>query len=310
MFNKLFYLGGQAHERQIKKCYRYYEAMSNLIGISDYTDGIYFGDKEISYEQAQQNQTNYLLDEAKVVAGMTVLDIGCGRGRLLEAIEARGGKAIGITLSEEQHNYCVQKGLEVYLLNYKDIANDWDKRFDAIIANGSLEHFVSTQQGLNRQASKVYHHLFESVHRLINPESSSARFVTTAIHHRIDYGSKPKLSIKNKLMFSLLNRIYSGWYPLNGQLEHCAKDLFKTVRMEDGTTDYLWTSQQAFKGWYKHCLPRPRHTKNSFDYFWQLLKTGVDAPLYFFNPILWTWQFKGAPPPVILNRHTWQRIKS
>ena len=109
----------------------------------------------------------------------------------------------------------------------------------------------------------------------------------------------------------MLNRIYSGWYPLNGQLEHCANDMFKSIKVQDGTEDYLWTTQQAFRKWH-HQLIKVKSFKQFMrvqKFFWAILKTGLDAPLYFFNPLIWSWQFKGSPSPVVLNRHTWE-VKS
>ncbi len=299
------------HVERVTSCYTYYERLSNVVGRSDYTDGMYLGDRSTSYETAQRRQTEYLLDEAKVGPGTRLLDLGCGRGRLLEAAVARGAKAIGITISPEQVAYCKARGLDVRLLDYRALPSEgWDRSFDAVIANGSIEHFVATREGLSGKAGARYRALFERVHALIDPSSTSRRFVTTVIHHRIRYGTKVALPVRSKLLFSALNRIYGGWYPLDGQLEHCAKGRFEATRAVDGTEDYLWTSQD-FRRWWTSFVPRgAEEAKALFSFLRMLAGTGVELPLFLLNPMLWTAQFRGDPPPVVLRRHTWEYAPS
>lgn len=294
---------------RIKECYSYYERVSNLIEKSDYTDGMYYGDRSLDYEQAQDNQAQYLLDQARVVEGMTVLDVGCGRGRLLRAARERGAHAVGITISEEQVDHCRGQGLDVELRDYQTIADAWAGRFDAIIANGSMEHFVSPAEGLARRASRIYAATFEIFHRIINPRSLSRRLVTTVIHHRARYGERLSLGAVDKLMFSLLAEVYGGWYPLDGQLEHCAAGCFRAIEALDGTEDYLWTSQDAFAGMAAKLIPRSLdEARHIVDYVASIVGAGARAPLFLLNPLLWTWQFMGDPAPVVLRRHTWELV--
>src|SRR3990172_9922780 len=49
-------------------------------------------------------------------AGSRILDIGCGYGRILEQAAARGAKAVGITISPPQQDYCRRRGLDVHVL--------------------------------------------------------------------------------------------------------------------------------------------------------------------------------------------------
>jgi cyclopropane fatty-acyl-phospholipid synthase-like methyltransferase len=238
---------------------------------------------------------------------MTILDVGCGRGRLMEAAAKRGAQAIGVTISEEQVRHCRARGLDVRLLDYRDIGDDWTGRFDAVIANGSIEHFVSVEEGLARRASDVYRTMFALVHRILNPSSPSRRFVTTAIHHRRRPGEPLRLRKREKVLFALLAELYGGWYPLDGQLENCARGLFRALEVGDGTRDYLWTSEDAFRGWWRRLVPMGRDQLLPAVGLWQTLaEAGPRAPLFLANPWLWTQQFRGDPPPVVLRRHTWE----
>lgn len=47
-------------------------------GVRDLTEGVYYGDAATPYEEAQQNQANHLLDQARCHHGSRLLDIGCG----------------------------------------------------------------------------------------------------------------------------------------------------------------------------------------------------------------------------------------
>lgn len=297
------------HIERVAACYSHYEHVSNMIEKSDYTDGMYYGDPSLDTERAQDNQAQYLLDRAGVVEGMTVLDVGCGRGRLLRAVRERGARAVGITICAEQADYCRAQGLDVELRDYRTVADEWEGRFDAVIANGSMEHFVSPAEGLARRASRIYAETFEIFHRLIDPRSSSRRLVTTVIHHRTRYGERLSLGVSEKLMFSLLAEVYGGWYPLDGQLEHCAAGRFRAVEALDGTEDYLWTSRDAFGGMARKLIPRSLEgAQHVVDYLRSILAAGARAPLFLLNPLLWTWQFMGDPPPVVLRRHTWEFV--
>ncbi len=303
----LFGLGDVAqHAARVQACYSYYEHLSNVIGRSDYTDGMYFGVRETGYDRAQAQQIDYLLDEAGVASGTTLLDLGCGRGRLLEAAGDRGARAVGITISPEQVAYCRARGLDTQLLDYKDIDASWDARFDAVIANGSLEHFVSAGEGMARQANAVYRRLFELMHAVVRP---GGRLIITAIHHRARHGTRFDAPMAHKLMFGMLNKVYGGWYPLHGQLEHCATGRFELVREEDGTQDYLWTCEDAFRGWLWKLAPTSvDQTRRVLGLARSVVQQGALAPLYVVNPYLWTWQFRGDPPPVRLLRQTWKRV--
>jgi cyclopropane-fatty-acyl-phospholipid synthase len=151
----------------VVNCYDFFDRVFPDSGLLDLTEGMYFGDPSIPYEQAQKNQINWLLDEVACTKGSRVLDIGCGNGTLLEAAQRRGAEAIGITISPAQVHRCRQRGLDVRLLNYRDIDGKWTDYFDAIIANGSVEHFVQPTDVIRGKADAIYHELFKICQRIM-----------------------------------------------------------------------------------------------------------------------------------------------
>ncbi len=167
---------GARPARVVVGCYSVMDAFFPRLGLFDLTEGIYDG-PDTSYEQAQANQFDYLLDRAGCGPGTRLLDIGCGYGTLLARACRRGTTGAGITLSRPQAEHCRRAGLDVRVLD-----PDGDGEFDAVIANGSLEHFVQPADAAAGRDSRIYREMFRTAHRMIDPDSPARRFVTTAIH--------------------------------------------------------------------------------------------------------------------------------
>ena len=105
----------------------------------------YFTDWNNSLAQAQHDKLDMICRKLRLQPGERFLDIGCGWGGLLcHAASNYGVTAHGVTLSQTQHDYAVEKvrrlGLEnrvtVELRNYEDL----DGEFDKIASIGMYEH--------------------------------------------------------------------------------------------------------------------------------------------------------------------------
>ncbi len=302
---------------RVVACYSVADAFMAACGIDDLTDGMYEGDPARPYEAAQARQADVLLDRANVGPETRLLDVGCGYGRILKAAQTRGAEACGITVSPEQVRRGVRAGLDVRLQDYKCLGPEWDGHFDAVIANGSLEHFAQPADAAAGRDDAIYRHLFATVRRLLDPARTAARFVTTAIHFRDrpdprDLMRPPSDFPRGSANFhwARLARSYGGWYPVRGQLEACARGLFRLVHEEDGTEDYRLTSDAWLAGvrrilWSARApavllgavplfLRRPVHTVRML-----LCVLGSES---------WNWQFRGDPTPTVLLRQTWERV--
>ena len=302
----------------VVSCYSLFDHIFPACGFTDLTDGVYEGDASRRYEAAQARQAEVLLDRAVVARGSRVLDIGCGYGRILRAAEARGAGAWGITVSREQVSRNSQAGLRTRLQDYRALGPQWDEQFDAVIANGSLEHFAQPADAAAGRDDDVYRHLFATVHRLLDPHKASARFVTTAIHFRGDRPD-PDDWLKRSFEFApgtpqfhwaRLARSFGGWYPMPGQLEHCADGLFRLIHEEDGTEDYRITSETWLAG-----VRGAFWSRRAPALGWACAVAFVRRPLALVRMLQctlgsesWNWQFRGNPPPTILLRQTWERI--
>ena len=306
-----------APARSVVACYSVFDAFFPACGFTDLTDGMYEGDPQRPYEEAQARQAAALLDRAGVGRGTRVLDIGCGYGRILAAAEARGAKAWGITVSPEQVKRNARAGLNARLQNYKHLGPEWDGQFEAVVANGSLEHFAQPADTVAGRDDAVYRHLFETVHRLLAPDTGGAKFVTTAIHFRErpdprDLLRPPSAFAPGSAGFhwARLARSFGGWYPVRGQLEACAGGLFRLAHEEDGTEDYRLTSEAWLAG-----VRRAIRSRRLPRVAWASLPAFACRPVHTARMLRcmlgsesWNWQFRGRPAPTVLLRQTWERV--
>ncbi|OGT34033.1 MAG: hypothetical protein A2W28_02730 [Gammaproteobacteria bacterium RBG_16_51_14] len=303
------------HCETVITCYSAVDRVFPACGLFDLTEGIYHGNPETPYAQAQENQHLYLLGQARCEPGQRVLDLGCGYGTLLEQIRLHDAMGVGITISPEQASYCRQKRLEAHLLDYRAIPKQWESTFDAVIANGSIEHFVRPADAATGKADDIYRQLFARIHRLMDPSSMSRRFVTTTIHcvrkpaDPLDLLRCPFAYRRGSDHFhwAVLEQGWGGYYPEAGQLQRCAEGYFDLVREDDGTEDYCFTSEEWLRR-LRHALLSLRAGKIAY----RLLPVLVRSPRQCLTLLLsilftesWNWQFRSPDMPMRLLRQTW-----
>ena len=79
----------------------------------------YFKNENDSLEVAQNNKINHIIRKLNIKSDQKVLDIGCGWGSLaIDIAKSAKCEVTGITLSENQLNYCNQKAKEMNLQNH------------------------------------------------------------------------------------------------------------------------------------------------------------------------------------------------
>ncbi|MGE3161194.1 MAG: class I SAM-dependent methyltransferase [Burkholderiales bacterium] len=107
----------------------------------------YFRTGEETIDQAQEAKLDHICRKLRLARGDRFLDIGCGWGALvMHAAERYGVKALGVTLSKNQHALANERiraaGLadrcEVRIQDYRDIAGEG--AFDKIASIGMFEH--------------------------------------------------------------------------------------------------------------------------------------------------------------------------
>jgi cyclopropane-fatty-acyl-phospholipid synthase len=126
----------------------------------------YFENGDEDLDGAQVKKLDLICRKLMLKPGERLLDIGCGWGGLiLRAAERYGVTALGITLSDNQHDYVkaeiARRGLagrvEVRLMDYRDVPED--QPYDKIASVGMFEH-------VGRKNLPAY---FSKIHRLLRP---------------------------------------------------------------------------------------------------------------------------------------------
>lgn len=304
-----------AFRQTVVTCYSAVDRFFPACGLLDLTEGIYGGDPQTPYEQAQANQRHYLLQQVRCESGQRVLDLGCGYGTLLERIRQQGARGVGITVSPEQAKRCHDQRLDVHLLDHRAIPGAWEHTFDGVIANGSIEHFVRPADAATGKADGVYRHLFQAIHRLIDPKSPARRLVTTTIH-AVRTPEDPLALLRSPLAYrwgsddfhwAVLERGWGGYYPEIGQLQRCAKPYFDLIEEADGTEDYLLTSEEWTRR-VRRALVSPRVVGIAFRSLAVLLRSPRQLLTLLLALLVsdsWSWQFRPPDKPTRLLRQTW-----
>jgi len=128
----------------------------------------YFKNENDSLEIAQNNKIQHIIKKLNIKPDQKVLDIGCGWGSLAIDI-AKNAKCevTGITLSENQLNYCNQKAKEMNLQNQVKFKlmdyRELDEKFDRIVSVGMFEHV----------GRKFYKKFFNQIEKLMKSDGVS-----------------------------------------------------------------------------------------------------------------------------------------
>jgi cyclopropane fatty-acyl-phospholipid synthase-like methyltransferase len=301
----------------VELCYTLVHA-AEAAGIHDLADGEFLPE-DTTLEQGIGRQLNGLLDRVGCTRpGFRLLEIGCGYGSLLIEASKRGARAVGVNVSPEQVDYCRAQGLQVYRCDYRDLLEEraWHGQFDGVIANGSLEHWAQPEDVLAGRMDAIYHESFAIVHRTLDPDVPEARYVTTAIHVKRDHKPEDLLTPwyrhprgTDRRHYSLLHHWMGGYYPVDGQLEACARPYFTLEAETDGTAGYKRANDYRMRTMMRSLVTNPKVV-------WRIARALVRYPWVtstmiecYFIEQSWDWQFRGADPPMKLLRHTWRRAQ-
>ena len=128
----------------------------------------YFTRSDKSLEEAQLAKSAHIAAKLNLQPGQRVLDIGCGWGSLaIDIAQTANCEVTGITLSENQFNYCKKKAKELNLENqvtFKLIDyRQLDEKFDRIVSVGMFEHV----------GRKFYKNFFKKIDKLLNDDGVS-----------------------------------------------------------------------------------------------------------------------------------------
>jgi len=213
----------------------------------------YFKNNNDSLETAQNNKIQHIIKKLNIKPNQKILDIGCGWGALaIDIAKSSECEVTGITLSENQFNYCVKKVKELNLENqvtfklidYRELS----EKFDRIVSIGMMEHV----------GRKFYKKFFKKINELLSKNGVSLIHTIGSVNPPRDPhpwmtkyifpgGYTPSLSEvtapieKAGLIVSdieVLRLHYS--YTLKHWKENCLKNKEKIIQMFDEKFYRMW----------------------------------------------------------------------
>lgn len=98
---------------------------------------------------------NYIANvlERYAVTGMSVLDIGCGTGAIMDFVRSKGYTVEGVDMSEDALQYCRKKNLTVHHGVAEKLPLE-NNSFDVVIASDVLEH-ITDDVAVVREVARV-----------------------------------------------------------------------------------------------------------------------------------------------------------
>ncbi|MCB0876193.1 MAG: class I SAM-dependent methyltransferase [Solirubrobacterales bacterium] len=137
--------------------------------MADFSGAKFDGDFSLTLEEAQRRKHEYVAEMIGIGPERRLLDLGCGWGPLLGFNRERGGEGTGVTLSSAQLRSCLRHGLDVHLLDAREVDRETFGPFDAVASLGAFEHFCSPEDHEAGRQEEIYEGLFANVAEILPP---------------------------------------------------------------------------------------------------------------------------------------------
>ena len=219
--------------------------------MADYSGARFDGDFSLTVEEGQRKKHQFIAESLNIKEGSKVLDMACGWGPFLSYIKQLGAKGTGVTLSKGQAAACVKNGLNVEIMDCRDIALSTFGRFDAVTCIGGLEHFCSVEEYKAGKQDKVYSNFFKMVSDLL-PAKGRFYMQTMVFTNKTPpiqemNVSADKTSVEYALAL-MIKQFPGSWLPYSEkQVIKNAAPYMKLVSKSSGRLDYI----QTIKCWRK-----------------------------------------------------------
>jgi cyclopropane-fatty-acyl-phospholipid synthase len=214
----------------------------------DFSGALYDGDFSLTLEQAQRRKHEYIARTLRLGPGTRMLDLGCGWGALLAYVRSLGAIGVGLTLSRAQAASCRRNGLDVHLMDCRQVEPRHVGTFDAVASVGAWEHFCSPEDHRAGRQEEIYRDLFRRVADLLPAQGRF--YLQTMVFGRnmIPAGQVDANAPRDSDAFylGLMAKQFPGsWLPSGkDQLEAAAEPYFRLESAVSGRLDYIETIRQ------------------------------------------------------------------
>jgi len=294
-------------EERVDATYQWFDVYLSNSGkdnTADLTEGYFKDDKwDISPDLAIKQKYDKFYELLNLKPGMTVIDIGCGYCQWIKYLKNKGINSIGLTLSQNQVDYGKLNGFDVHLIDARHIPSTYHGMFDAVTYLGSLEHFPKCYFS-DKERKLIYKNVLEKARLLLKQNSKSGSILTTTINISNSY----HWTNKDYLYAYILERCYSGRYPIEGEIDSQKGEKLIRNWNSDQSEDYRLMS-----------FINPDH----FGYFkikWNIRKIIFIPYMFLTDPFtihkwlyhnfdVWLWQFGSKSHIPYRNRYSPCRLK-
>jgi cyclopropane-fatty-acyl-phospholipid synthase len=239
-----------ASQNEIERLYDWLDNFQHhrLGDCADISCAYFDGDFSKTLEQAQTDKHNWVLDTLGCKEGSWILDVGSGWGPILKAVSDRGGVAVGLNLSSAQTRYCLDRGLDARLLDWKRADTDALGMFDGIVCIGAFEHFCSLDEYVAGKQMDIYRDFFGFCANLL--PAGAILFLQTmtwgdAVPDPATCTRDAPEGSAERILFRLRSFYPGSWLPSGKtQILEAASPYFKLVGSSNGRKDYIETGKR------------------------------------------------------------------
>lgn len=239
-----------ASQQEIEAMYDWVDAFHvlRLGAFADFTGAFFNGDYTKTLEEAQRDKHEHILHGIDFSRGHRILDIGCGWGPMLNAIQKKDGMAVGLTLSPAQNDYNLSQGLDSRLQDYKTAHPSQLGEFDGVVSLGAFEHFCSIKEFNEGEQGEIYENFFRFCSDVM-PNGGKLYLQTMTWGDEVPDPNSFSLNASEGSREKILARtqaFYPGsWLPSGlDQIKTAAEPYFSFLSTNNGRLDYIETLQR------------------------------------------------------------------
>lgn len=197
-----------------------------------------FTQPDLDPRAAYAARDQLLFELAAVKPGDFLIDVGCGRGKLLSYMQTRGIRGLGISVNRIEHEACQHRGLESVWTSWQEFDRHYGQQYplaDAMTVIEVLFHLATLYENRVGLLDKRLHSFFQWAASRLKP---GGRLVLQTLNIEPDLISGKRFQAEYQQITQDLPWIGFTTVP---QIMHHSQGLFKITQQYNHSADLLPT---------------------------------------------------------------------